>query len=461
MNMGGLMISVSGVRGVVGEGLDPITVARFGVAFGTYLAKGSTVVVGRDTRTSGEMVKFLAVGGLLSTGCRVVDVGICPTPTVQMAIIHHEAEGGVAVTASHNPAEWNALKFMGREGMLLDREEGERLISIFENPDSYRYARWDEIKPIERDEKAIERHIEKVLSLADVEAVRRHKFKVAVDCCNGAGALIIPELLRRLGCEVVPLNCEPTGFFPHDPEPVAMNISELCRAVAESGADVGFAFDADVDRLTIVADGGEPLGEEMTITLAVDHFLSLRKKGPVVVNVSTTMAVDEVAKRHGCEVVKSLVGEVNVCEAMRERGAVIGGEGNGGVIVPDLHYGRDAVMGATLILEHMAEAGKPISGLVESIPRYCMVKEKVGLLEGVTKEELISQVRKLFSGLETDLTDGVKVFFEGGWLHIRPSGTEPVVRIIAEAEGKKRARELVEEGKKAIETAAILASRRK
>ena len=451
--MGRLMISVSGVRGVVGEGLDPITVAKFGAAFGTFLGKGSTVVVGRDTRTSGEMVKSLAVGGLLSTGCRVIDVGICPTPTIQMAVLHHKADGGVAVTASHNPAEWNALKFVGSDGVFLDRDEGERLLSIYNDPGRFRYARWDEIKPVERDDGAIERHVGAVLEFVDAGAIKGRRFRVAVDCCNGAGALVIPELLRRLGCEVVAIHCEPTGLFPHDPEPVAMNISELCRVVAESGADVGFAFDADVDRLAIVADGGEPLGEEMTLALTVDHFLSSRRKGPVVTNVSTTMAVDEVARRHGCEVIRAPVGEVNVCKAMREHGAVIGGEGNGGVIVPDVHLGRDAVVGAALILEYMAASGEPVSALASRIPRYFMLKEKVPLPEGASREGLLSEVRALFGGMDLDLTDGVKVFYEDGWLHIRPSGTEPVARVIVEAESEARARELAEEGRRAVEEA--------
>lgn len=449
---GRLMISVSGVRGVVGEGLDPITVARFGAAFGTFLGKGSKVVVGRDTRTSGEMVKSLAVGGLLSTGCKVIDVGICPTPTVQVAVMHHKAEGGVAITASHNPAEWNALKFMGPEGIFLDSAQGERLVSIFENPQSYRYAKWDEIRPVEGDEGAVERHIEAVLSLVNVGAIRGRKFKVAVDCCNGAGALVIPELLSRLGCEVIPLHCQPNGLFPHNPEPVAENIGELCQLVRESGADVGFAFDADVDRLAIVSERGEPLGEEHTLALVVDYVLS-RRPGVVVTNVSTSMAIDDVAERYGCKVVRTPVGEVNVCKAMREHGAVIGGEGNGGIIVPDLHYGRDALIGAALVLEYMAEAGEPISALAGRIPRYFMVKGKMPLPQGVSREELLSKVRAALEGLKMDLTDGVKVICEDGWLHIRPSGTEPVVRIIAEAEGEERARELVEEGRKAVEMA--------
>jgi len=456
--MGRLMISVSGVRGVVGEGLDPITLARFGAAFGAYLGKGSTVVVGRDTRTSGEMVKSLAVGGLLSMGCRVIDVGICPTPTIQMAVLHHKAEGGVAVTASHNPAEWNALKFIGPEGIFLDKEEGERLLSIYEeacrSPESLGYARWDEIRPVERDEGAIERHIGEVLRFVEADAIRRKGFKVAVDCCNGAGALVIPELLRRLGCEVIPLNCQPTGLFPHDPEPVVTNLWELCEVVASSGADVGFAFDADVDRLSIVAEGGEPLGEEMTLALAVDHYLSTRRKGVVVANVSTSKAVEDVARRHGCEVFRAPVGEVNVCKAMKECGAVIGGEGNGGVIVPEVHLGRDALVGAALILEYMALSDEPISSLALRIPRYFMVKEKVPLPEGVGREALIEGIKRLFKGKRVDLTDGVKVLYEDGWLHIRPSGTEPVVRVIAEAESEERAKELAGEGKRAIEEVA-------
>ncbi|MFA0752688.1 MAG: hypothetical protein IMHGJWDQ_000448, partial [Candidatus Fervidibacter sp.] len=350
--MGKPIVSVSGIRGIVGETLLPEEALRWSLAFGT-MVNGGTVVLGRDTRPSGEWLKGAVLAGLLSAGCKVIDLGIVPTPTLQLSVQHWQADGAVAITASHNPVEWNALKFFEPSGMYLDAEGLKRLRGIYEKGE-FRRARWNEVGQIQQDATALDRHIERILTCVDVEGIRARRFRVVIDCVNGAACFISPRLLERLGCEVIPLFAEPTGIFQRNPEPIAENLTELCQVVREKKADVGFAHDADVDRLAIVADGGEALGEETTLVLVVYHVLANKERGPVVTNLSTTMAVDEVAREFGVPVYRTPVGDINVSKRLKEVGGAVGGEGNGGVIYPRIQYARDAIAALALVLEFLA-----------------------------------------------------------------------------------------------------------
>ena len=435
--MESLIVGVSGVRGVVGEGLTPEVVVRFGAAFGTYLA-GGRVVVGRDSRRSGQMMRDALVAGLVSTGCDVTDVGVVPTPTIQLAVEELETSGGVAITASHNPVEWNALKFIGAGGAFLSAGEGARLLDLYRAGTTQRVG-WGDIGSITADRSAVDRHIERVLGLSviDVDRIRERQYGVAIDCCNGGASIAFPQLLRSLGCAVVELNCEPSGLFPRDPEPVPRNLSELSQAVRKVQADVGFATDADGDRLSIVSNSGKPLGEEASLALAVSYVLAIRP-GPVVANVSTSRAIDDIAARFGQPVIRSKVGEAHVVRAMRDSKAVIGGEGNGGVIFPELHYARDGMVGMAFVLASLAGQGVSVDELAGGLPRYHIVKESARATSA-TQDELTDIARSAFPDGSYDLTDGVKVMWENRWVHIRVSGTEPIVRIIAEAPEEEEA----------------------
>lgn len=431
VDVNSLMIGVSGVRGIVGEGLTPEVVVRFGAAFGTYL-DGGMVVVGRDSRRSGTMVRDALVAGLVSTGCSVTEIGIAPTPTIQLAVEESGAAGGVAITASHNPIEWNALKFIGPGGLFLDADEGARLVELYRGED-LKSVRWDGIGAVSADMAVIDRHIDRVhsLSLIDVTGIQERNFTVVIDCCNGGASVAFPQFLRTMGCAVVELYCEPNGLFPRSPEPVPGNLAELARAVSGASADVGFATDADGDRLSIVSNAGEPLGEEATLALAVSYVLDVRP-GPVVTNVSTSRAVDDIAARFGQRVFRSKVGEANVVREMKARKAVIGGEGNGGVIYPDLHYARDGMVGMALVLALLSARGAGIDRLAAELPHYHIVKDVVRATS-IADDELVAIARDQFPDAEFDLTDGVKALWKDRWVHLRRSGTEPILRIIAEA----------------------------
>lgn len=440
--MGKPIVSISGIRGVVGESLLPEEALRWSLAYGTMI-DGRTVVLGRDTRPSGEIYRGAVLAGLLSTGCKVIDLGIVPTPTLQLAVQHWQADGAVAITASHNPAEWNALKFFESSGMYLDADGLKRLKAIYESG-NFKRARWNEVGRIQTDATAIDRHIERILTCVDVEAIRARHFRVVIDCVNGAACFISPRLLERLGCEVIPLFSEPTGIFQRDPEPVSENLKELCRKVKETGADVGFAHDADVDRLAIVADNGEALGEEMTLVITVYHVLANKEKGAVVTNLSTTMAVDDVAKQFGVPVYRTPVGDINVSKRLKEVGGAIGGEGNGGVIYPRIQYARDAIAALALILEFMAMNDEPLSQLVNKLPRYHMVKKRLPI-GTVPVHELLECIKTRYTAEEIVEEDGVKLQWDDHWVHVRPSGTEPILRIIAEAKTAERAEQLCDE----------------
>ncbi|MDH7568833.1 MAG: phosphoglucosamine mutase, partial [Armatimonadota bacterium] len=365
-----LKISISGVRAVVGDTLTPLLMVRFAQAFGTWVGSG-TVVVGSDTRTSGEMVRHAVLSGLASAGCQVVDVGICPVPTVQVMVERLAAAGGVAITASHNPVEWNALKFIRNDGIFLSPYEAEELLTIYHQGEFTRVGS-ALLRPPRQNTDAVRTHVEEIVKLVDAEKIRQRRFKVAVDCCNGAGAVATPHLLEALGCEMLGIHLTPNGVFPHPPEPLPENLTQLCAHVRQTGAHIGFAQDADADRLAIVSEAGEAIGEEYTLALCTD-FVLRRNPGPVVVNVSTSMMAEEIAARYGARVVRTAVGEVNVAVRMKREGAVIGGEGNGGVIYPPLHYGRDSLIGMALVLQHLAGQQVTLSQAVAALPRFHMV----------------------------------------------------------------------------------------
>src|SRR5436309_1283843 len=430
-----LKISISGVRGVIGDSLSPPLLTRFAESFGTYLNSGK-IVVGRDTRTSGEMVKHAVFAGLMSTGCQGVDLDICPVPTVQLMVRKLGARGGIAITASHNPVEWNALKLIRSDGCFLNSYQAEELLSIYHQGD-FRKARNDKIKQIKRNTLGIPSHLEQILKHYGPVKWKGRRLKVAIDCCNGAGSLMTPRLLHSLECDLVSINTIPDGIFPHPPEPVPQNLTDLCRLVKESEADVGFAQDADADRLAIVSEKGVPIGEDNTLALAVKFLLS-QERGTVVTNLSTTQAIDDIAQAFNCRVIRTKIGEVNVTEAMKKEEAIIGGEGNGGVIFPRINFARDSMVGITLVLHYMALTGSPLSTLVEDLPRYYFVKQTVPCPSSRVRS-FLNLLKETHSHEKLDLTDGLKILRPDSWAHIRPSNTEPIMRIVVEARSEEAA----------------------
>ena len=434
-----LKISISGVRGVIGQSLTPKLLTRFAQAFGTHTGSG-TIVIGRDPRTSGEMVKHAVVAGLLSTGSRVVDIGVCPVPTVQLQVRHRRAQGGIAITASHNPAEWNALKFISSTGLFLDAGQARELLDIYHQGE-YTRVGGAELRTVEEVQGATELHIKSILDALGPLPPAQQKLRVVLDSCNGAGSLVGPKLIEALGAEVIPLNVTPDGSFPRPAEPIAENLGELCRLVKEHNADVGFAQDMDADRLAIVSNEGEPIGEDNTLVLAILYVLG-REKGPVVANLSTTSAVIDVTRKFDCPVFLTKIGEVNVTDGMTQHRAVIGGEGNGGVIYPRINFARDSLVGMSLVLHLLADSGKSVTELLADIPRYTIVKEKIECasdrIPGVLRA-----MRQRFAQYQLDTRDGVKVITPDGWLLVRGSNTEPIIRVVAESKTEDRARKLV------------------
>jgi phosphomannomutase len=443
-----LMVGISGVRGVVGESLTPDVVTKYSSAFG-MLCQCGKVVLGRDTRVSGEMVRAAVVCGLLSTGCEVIDLGICATPTVEIAVRELKANGGIIITASHNPIQWNALKFVGADGIFLSEKEGRRLSDLVEN-DRIKHGGWNKLGKVKFDQSWTEKHVKKVLRLShiNVQKIKKRKFRVVLDCVNGAGGVISPDLLRALGCKVIELNCKPDGNFAHDPEPVPRNLTSLCQAVKKHKADLGFANDPDVDRLAIVSEKGVALGEEATLALATKFVLSRKPDSEVVANISTSRMIDDIAREYNSRVYRTKVGEAHVARQLKKVRGVIGGEGNGGVILPELHYGRDALVGMALILQYLAESEKSISQLFSELPGYFMIKKKAKLSKNF--ERNIVRLKRSFSRGKINPLDGIRIDFQDSWLHIRKSNTEPLVRVIAEAESKKKASELVAKGLKIL-----------
>jgi phosphomannomutase len=434
-----LKISISGVRGVIGESLTPALLTRFAQAFGTYVGSG-TIVIGRDPRTSGEMVKQAVIAGLLSSGCRVVDIGMCPVPTIQLLVRHHHAHGGIAITASHNPAEWNALKFIGADGLFLNSGEAREMLDIYHQGE-YAKVSGGEMREVEEVSGATDLHIQKILEVLGPLPKSGKPLRVVLDACNGAGSLVGPRLLEALGAEVIPINITPNGLFPRPAEPVAENLGDLCSAVKEHGADIGFAQDMDADRLAVVSEQGIPIGEDYTLVLATLYVLG-KAPGPVVANLSSSSVLQEVVNRFGSQLFLTRIGEVNVTEEMQKEKAVIGGEGNGGVIYPRINFARDSLVGMALILHLLAETGQTITELVKSFPSFSVIKEKL-VCPSQKIPVVLRMLRHEYAGYQLDVRDGVKVILPTGWVLVRGSNTEPIIRVIAEASNEAAAREIV------------------
>jgi phosphomannomutase len=444
MSHDGLMIGVSGIRGRVGEALTPEVVARYAAGFGAWASSRNAskrVVVGRDSRVSGPLFHRVVLSALQSVGCDIIDIGLTTTPTCQLAVEHHHAAGGLMISASHNPIEWNALKFIGPTGLFLENAEGVEMRALVET--GIPRAKWNELGKIEVDDGAVARHIDRVLSIPyiDVDGIRSHAFHVALDCVRGAGAVIMPALLERLGCRVSAINLETDGVFPRPPEPVPENLGDLEHLVLQSGAVIGFAVDPDVDRLALVSDRGKAIGEDFTLALAARLVLRHRS-GPVVTNLSTSRLIEDVAAAAKMPVVRAPVGEVNVAVRMRDDHAPIGGEGNGGVILTEVHLGRDAPIGAALLLQLLHEENRLLSQIVAELPRYVIVKDKLDR-PNASLDSVYSALRTAFPDAMVDTQDGLRLSWPDRWVHVRPSGTEPIVRVIAEAPTDRDAQELV------------------
>ena len=437
-----LKIGITGVRGIVGETFTPELAVEFAQAFGTYL-DGGRILVCRDTRPSGPMIRSAVLAGLLAAGCEVVDLGICPTPGMQLAVNWLKADGGIAITAGHNPWRWNALKFVRGDGLYLNPTQAEELLDIFHQGEFLK-ANWQQIKLSVDHANPIPNYIDALQSAFDVDTIKKRRLVVAVDCCNGACSLSSPRWLEVLGCEVLALNNDPAAPFPHAPEPKPATMAQLCAVVKAGRADIGFAHDADGERLGIVTDRGEPLSEEMTLALAAE--IRLRKRsGTIVTNVSTTQAIDRIAAQHGGNVVRTPVGQAYISEGLLETNGVLGGEGSGGVTVPEVHLTHDSGAAIGLILEHLAESGEPISSLVNALPRLVTLKHDVAIephrLYSVLQEFRASVEDE---GLTFDSIDGVKVTLPDGWVHVRASNTQSIIRIIVESKEKTTAAELLD-----------------
>jgi phosphomannomutase len=441
-----LKIGIGGVRGVVGETLTPELVVGFAQAFGTYLGPGR-VLVCRDTRPSGPMVLPAVVAGLIATGCDVVDLGICPTPSLQLATRWLGAVGGISITAGHNPVQWNALKFVRRDGRYLSPDQSEELLDLF-HQGRFEKATWDLIPTRVEPGEAISHHLDTLAASFDVAAARARRLKVAVDCCNGSCSLLAPRWLEMLGCEVLAINDDPDAPFPHTPEPRPAMAVQVRAVVKAGGADLGLVHDADGERLSLVDEAGRAHSEETTLALCADIALRARV-GPVVTNVSTTMAIEKIAARYGARVVRTPVGQTYISEAMVEHGAVIGGEGNGSVAVPRVQASHDSAATTGLIVSHMAATRMPLSAMVDELPRTAMLKDRVAIEPNVIFSALqgFRDAVQDEPGVVVDLADGVKVVFPDGWVHVRVSNTESMIRLIAESDTAGRAKDLMNWGR--------------
>ena len=437
-----LIKSISGIRGTIGgpatENLTPLDIVKFTTAYVRFIAESAPgkrlkIVVGRDARISGEMVGDIIEGTLLGCGADVVNIGLCTTPGTELAVTAHRADGGIIITASHNPRQWNALKLLNAEGEFLSDAEGKRVLALAED-ESFVFPDVDHIGKVVSRESYNDEHIRRVLALplVDAEAVRRRRFKVVVDAVNSVGGIVIPKLLRELGCEVVELNCEPTGEFAHNPEPLPENLTEISKAIVREQADLGVVVDPDVDRLAFVSEDGSMFVEEYTLVAVADYILS-RKTGNTVSNLSSSRALSDVTQIHGGEYFASAVGEVNVVAKMKEVGAVIGGEGNGGVIYPELHYGRDALVGAALFLTYLAEKGMTMTELRKTYPAYFASKNKIELTPAIDVDKVLREMKSRYANEKVNDTDGVKIDFPENWVHLRKSNTEPIIRVYTEA----------------------------
>ena len=453
-----LIKSISGIRGTIGgrpsEGLSPIDIVKFTSAFATFLQRQQAnrklkMVVGRDARVSGEMVDHLVVGTLIGMGVDVIETGLSTTPTTEMSVIDSGADGGIIITASHNPGHWNALKLLNAKGEFINAAEGNEVLRLAES-DELCYAEASELGTVSYDDRAIDKHIARVLELplVDREAIAKAGLRIAVDAVNSTGGIAIPQLLKALGVkDVLELNCAPTGRFAHNPEPIPQNLTDISRTVAENGCDLGIVVDPDVDRLALVCENGEMFGEEYTLVAVADYVLS-HTPGNTVSNLSSSRALRDITKRYaGCSYAASAVGEVNVTTLMKETNAIIGGEGNGGVIYPELHYGRDALVGVALFLTLLAKKGMKVSELRRTYPNYIITKNRKDLTPDINVDELLMKVADKYvnmEGCEVSTIDGVKIDFADGWVHLRKSNTEPIIRIYSEAAKEERANELAQ-----------------
>lgn len=457
-----LIKSISGIRGTIGgkpgEGLTPIDIVKFVSAFSSFIRESEEasrvkIVVGRDARTSGRMVNRLVTGTLLGCGVDVIDVGPSTTPTVEMKVVTENAHGGIILTASHNPGNWNALKLLNSKGEFISDEDGIRVLELAES-DNMEFSMVEDLGLYREDKQAILQHIHAILSLplVDVEAIRARDFHVVLDCVNSTGGISLPPLLKALGVEkVTELYCEPNGEFPHNPEPLPENLTEIASAVKVGSADMGFVVDPDVDRLAIITENGNMFGEEYTLVAVADYVLQHRH-GNAVSNLSSTAALKEIARKHGGQYYASAVGEVNVVQKMKEVDAVIGGEGNGGIIYPNLHYGRDALVGIALFLTYLAKEEVSCSELRSRYPDYHISKNRIELDDGTDVDKILKEVENEYSDKEVISIDGVKILFENEWVHLRKSNTEPIIRIYAESNSLESANELALEVINKIQT---------
>ena len=447
-----LIKSISGIRGTIGgkpgEGLSPVDIVRFTAAFISFLKEvhphqKMLVVVGRDARISGAMVNNLVVGTLMGMGVDVVDIGLTTTPTAEIAVVDINASGGIILTASHNPGQWNALKLLNNNGEFLSAVEGERVLALSEKSD-FMFADANSLGSYKTDDTYILKHIEKILALpmVDIEAIKKANFRVVIDAVNSTGGIAIPALLKALNVRKTDkLFCDPTGHFPHNPEPLPEHLEEICQAVVKNKADLGFVVDPDVDRLAIINEIGEPFGEEYTLVAVADYILR-HKKGNTVSNLSSTQALKVVTERAGGEYFASAVGEVNVVEMMKQKNAVIGGEGNGGIIYPELHYGRDALVGIALFLTSLAKSGQKCSALRDKFPDYYISKNKIEFSPEMDIEKILEAITGKYKSQPITTIDGIKIHFENEWVHLRRSNTEPIVRIYAESDMMAKAENL-------------------
>ena len=454
-----LISSISGIRGTVNgpntKNLTPIDVVQYTSAYGTWINKknqnkGKTIVLGRDGRISGSVLLELVKSTLISMGINIIDIGLSTTPTTQIIVQKKKADGGIILTASHNPKNWNALKLFNSKGEFLIGEEAEEIFRIVEEG-KYEFMKEDDYGKIHESFNSFQIHIDEVknLKLVNCEKIINKKFKVVVDGINSSGGVIVPELLKQLGCSVIEINCEPDGNFAHNPEPLDKNLSQLKKTVREEKADLGIALDPDVDRLVFVCENGLLFGEENTIVACSDYVLS-KTKGSTVSNMSSSMSLEIISKKHGCDYHSSKVGEINVVEKMKEVNAIIGGEGNGGVIYPESHYGRDALVGIVLFLSHLSELNIKTSELLDIYPKFYMIKDKINLNENFDFDQLKNNMKEFYKEQDIDLRDGVKIKFDESWLHIRKSNTEPIIRIYTEAKSQLKCNEIIEDFKNLI-----------
>ena len=458
-----LIKSISGIRGTIGgvhgDNLTPIDAVNFGCAYGQWLINKNPnskhkVIIGRDARISGEMIQNLVQFSLISMGIDIVDLGLSTTPTVELMVKKHNADGGIIITASHNPTQWNALKLLNENGEFLNSHEGKIIVDFSENK-NFTFSQVEDLGTLTKENQSMNQHIDSVLNLnlVNAEKIKAKKLKIVVDAVNSTGGIIVPEFLNKLDIEVIKLYCEPNGNFPHNPEPLKNNLKDLSDKVIETGADMGIAVDPDVDRLVFMCENGELFGEENTLVACSDYVLS-KTPGNTVSNLSSSRALNDITLKYNQTHYYSAVGEVNVIEKMKEVNAIIGGEGNGGVIYPESHYGRDAIVGIGLFLSLYCERGLSASNLLNTFPKYYMVKEKINLSSSINVDKILNQIVVKYKNEKIDLVDGVRIDFIDSWVQLRKSNTEPIIRIYSEAKSEEKSNNLISEIKTLIKEIA-------